>query len=175
MHELGICDALLKMVRNIAAEESLEEITRITVEVGSLSGVVPAYMSDCWEAVTDGTELQDVEFVVEELEGTACCLDCGEEFPADAGRLRCLDIARAVAHEEAVFRGGAVVPQGREHHLLGGVPPVHKGGVAVDVGFWNHSRRLRFRYAFIIIRGPRAVNAGSATISAASDSVISPE
>ena len=89
MHELGICDALLKMVRNIAEEEALEEISRITVEVGSLSGVVPAYMSDCWEAVTDGTELQDVEFVVEELEGTACCLDCGEEFPADANRLRC--------------------------------------------------------------------------------------
>ena len=89
MHELGICDALLKMVRNIAAEESLEEITRITVEVGSLSGVVPAYMSDCWEAVTDGTELAEVEFVVEELEGTARCLDCGEEFPADVNRLRC--------------------------------------------------------------------------------------
>ena len=89
MHELGICDALLKMVRNIAVEESLEEISRITVEVGSLSGVVPAYMSDCWEAVTDGTELADVEFVVEELEGTARCLDCGEEFPADSNRLRC--------------------------------------------------------------------------------------
>ena len=89
MHELGICDALLKMVRNIAEEEALEEISRITVEVGSLSGVVPAYMSDCWEAVTDGTELQDVEFVVEELEGTARCMDCGEEFSADVNRLRC--------------------------------------------------------------------------------------
>ena len=89
MHELGICDALLKMVRSIAEEEDLEEISRITVEVGSLSGVVPAYMSDCWEAVTDGTELQDVEFVVEELEGTARCMDCGEEFSADVNRLRC--------------------------------------------------------------------------------------
>ena len=89
MHELGICDALLKMVRNIAEEEALEEITRITVEVGSLSGVVPAYMSDCWVAVTDGTELQNVEFVVEELEGTARCMDCGEEFAADFSRLRC--------------------------------------------------------------------------------------
>ena len=89
MHELGICDALLKMVRSIAEEEALEEISRITVEVGSLSGVVPAYMSDCWEAVTDGTELAEVEFVVEELEGTARCLDCGEEFPADANRLCC--------------------------------------------------------------------------------------
>ena len=89
MHELGICDALLKMVRDIARDEELEEIERITVEVGSLSGVVPAYMSDCWEAVTDGTELEGVPFVVEELEGTARCMDCGEEFPADVNRLRC--------------------------------------------------------------------------------------
>ncbi|MBQ9662173.1 MAG: hydrogenase maturation nickel metallochaperone HypA [Oscillospiraceae bacterium] len=89
MHELGICDALLKMVRNIAKEEELEEISRITVEIGTLSGVVPAYMADCWVAVTDGTELQDVEFVIEELEGTARCLDCGEEFVADVNRLRC--------------------------------------------------------------------------------------
>ena len=89
MHELGICDALLKMVRGVAKEQALQEIQRITVEVGSLSGVVPAYMADCWEAVTDGTELEGVEFVIEELEGTARCLDCGEEFPADVNRLRC--------------------------------------------------------------------------------------
>ncbi len=69
MHELGICDALLKMVRGVAKEQALQEIQRITVEVGSLSGVVPAYMADCWEAVTDGTELEGVEFVIEELEG----------------------------------------------------------------------------------------------------------
>ena len=65
MHELGICDALLKMVRGIIQDEELESVERITVEIGSLSGVVPAYMSDCWVAVTDGTELQDVEFVVD--------------------------------------------------------------------------------------------------------------
>ena len=91
MHELGICDALLKMVRNIAKEEELDEIERITIEVGSLSGVVPAYMADCWEAVTDGTELEGVEFVIEELAGTARCLDCGREFTADIERLRCPD------------------------------------------------------------------------------------
>ena len=89
MHELGICDALLKMVRGVAKEQALQEIQRITVEVGSLSGVVPAYMADCWEAVTDGTELEGVEFVIEELKGTARCLDCGREFPVDVEHLRC--------------------------------------------------------------------------------------
>ena len=69
MHELGLCDAMLKMVRGIMKEEAIQEIQRITIEVGTLSGVVPAYMEDCWEAVADGTELEGAEFVVETLQG----------------------------------------------------------------------------------------------------------
>ena len=89
MHELGICDAMLKMVRGIMEREELDEVSRITVEVGSLSGVMPKFLADCWVAVTDGTELQDAEFVIEELAGTAACLDCGEEFVADLNDLTC--------------------------------------------------------------------------------------
>ena len=69
MHELGICDALLKMVQGIMNDEELEKVDKITVEVGSLSGVVPGFLADCWVAVTDGTELQETEFVIEELAG----------------------------------------------------------------------------------------------------------
>ena len=59
------------------------------MEVGSLSGVVPSFLADCWVAVTDGTELQETEFVIETLDGTAKCLDCGVEFPADLDDLSC--------------------------------------------------------------------------------------
>lgn len=89
MHELGICDAMLKMIRGIMRDEELECISRITVEVGSLSGVMPRFLADCWEAVADGTELQEAEFVIEELAGTARCLDCNAEFVADLNNLRC--------------------------------------------------------------------------------------
>ena len=57
MHELGICDALRKMVSRIAAQEGADSVTSITVEVGTLSGVVPRFLADGWEAVTDGTPL----------------------------------------------------------------------------------------------------------------------
>ena len=89
MHELGICDAMLKMVRGIMKDEEITQVQRITVEVGTLSGVMPDYLADCWVAVTDGTELQEAEFVIEELTGTAACMDCGEEFPADLNDLSC--------------------------------------------------------------------------------------
>ena len=89
MHELGICDALLRMVRGIMKDEELDAVSRITVEVGSLSGVVPRFLADCWVAVAENTELEETEFVIEELAGTAKCLDCEEEFTADLNDLRC--------------------------------------------------------------------------------------
>lgn len=89
MHELGICDAMLRMVREIARENQINKIQQITVEVGTLSGVVPAYLEDCWVAVTDGTDMDGTKLQVEVLEGSARCLDCGLEFKADLEDLSC--------------------------------------------------------------------------------------
>ena len=37
MHELALCDAMLKMVRDISREQALEGVRSITVRVGTLS------------------------------------------------------------------------------------------------------------------------------------------
>ena len=50
MHELALCDAMLKMVRDISREQALEGVRSITVRVGTLSGVVPRFLTDCWTA-----------------------------------------------------------------------------------------------------------------------------
>ena len=89
MHELALCDAMLKMIRQVVEDEQLEGVNSITVEVGSLSGVVPKFIEDCWEAVIDGTEFADTAIKVESLNGIAKCLDCGAEFEADLNDLRC--------------------------------------------------------------------------------------
>ena len=89
MHELGICDALLKMLRSVAEEEKLKNVQSITVEVGTLSGVVPHFLTDCWQAVIDGTEFEGTDMLVETVEGRAQCMECGEELVADLERLKC--------------------------------------------------------------------------------------
>lgn len=89
MHELGICDAMLKMVRGVMKDEGLEGVNKITVEVGNLSGVVPRFMEECWVAVVDGTELEGTVLVAEEVIGRAKCLDCETEFDADLNNLKC--------------------------------------------------------------------------------------
>ena len=85
MHELALCDAMLKMVRDISREQALEGVRSITVRVGTLSGVVPRFLTDCWVAVTD------VRLRVETEAGRARCLDCGAEFVADVEDLSCPD------------------------------------------------------------------------------------
>lgn len=89
MHELGICDALLKMVDKAIKEEGCDGAESITVEVGTLSGVVPNYLTDCWEAVIDGTPFAETKLIVEILPGNARCLECGCDFEADIDNLVC--------------------------------------------------------------------------------------
>ena len=89
MHELGICDALLKMVTKVKEDEELEEVRSVTLEIGLLSGVVPKFMEDCWQAVIDGTPFEQTELRIETINGIARCEDCGYEFSADLDRLYC--------------------------------------------------------------------------------------
>lgn len=89
MHELGLCDALLRLVKDVAAKEELASVEKITLEIGELSGVVPAYMTDCWAAVIDGTDYENTKLEIETVPGVARCLDCEEEFRVDLKTLRC--------------------------------------------------------------------------------------
>lgn len=89
MHELGLCDALLKKLREVAKENELEGVNSMSLEIGSLSGVVPHFMEDCWQAVIDGTEFADTKLIVTSVPGTASCGDCGCEFQVDLDNMRC--------------------------------------------------------------------------------------
>ena len=89
MHELGICDAVLKTVDGVVKEEKLTVVHSVTLEVGLLSGVVPRFLSDCWEAVIDGTPYQNTKLNIEIINGLARCEDCGCEFSADLEKLWC--------------------------------------------------------------------------------------
>ena len=121
MHELALCDAMLKMVRDISREQALEGVRSITVRVGSLSGVVPRFLTarfdavypacgssnsaialapdelaactpgSTWVDVTDGTEYDGVPLRVETEAGRARWLDGGAEFVADVEDLSCPD------------------------------------------------------------------------------------
>ena len=89
MHEMGIADAMLKMVDRIAKQENAAAVRSVTVEIGDLSGVVPRFLSDCWEAVADGTPFQDTALYLHSVPATARCEDCRSIFAVNTEDLRC--------------------------------------------------------------------------------------
>lgn len=86
---MGIADAMLKMIDKIISEEDVSEINSVTLEIGDLSGVVPHFMADCWEAVCDGTRYEKTKLIIETVPGTLRCEDCLNEFTADLDKLYC--------------------------------------------------------------------------------------
>lgn len=80
MHELGIVMGIVKQMEAYKTENNLEEIEKLVLQIGSLSGVVPKYIKDVYPMAVEGTALQDTELVVEETPGIGYCEDCGFRY-----------------------------------------------------------------------------------------------
>ena len=90
MHEMGLIDAVVRTVERIVSEDpEIEGVSRITLEVGTLSGVMPHFLRECYEAVVSGTRFEDTELEIEMEPGTLRCNDCGIDFRADPENLLC--------------------------------------------------------------------------------------
>lgn len=89
MHEMGLCDALIKMIENIIADEDVTEVESVTLEIGELSGVIPRFMEECWEAVVARTPFEKTKLLMESIPGKLHCADCTHIFLADMNHLVC--------------------------------------------------------------------------------------
>jgi hydrogenase nickel incorporation protein HypA/HybF len=77
MHELSITQSI---VEDIVDRLGATPVTRVTLEIGKLSGVVVDSIRFCFDMVTDGTPLQGAKLVVAEPIGHVLCNLCGTRF-----------------------------------------------------------------------------------------------
>ena len=49
MHELGIVVHISKTLEELAQENNITDIRRVTLQIGKVSGIVPVYLVDCWQ------------------------------------------------------------------------------------------------------------------------------
>ncbi|MBE6135264.1 MAG: hydrogenase maturation nickel metallochaperone HypA [Erysipelotrichaceae bacterium] len=82
MHELGIVVHTIDAVEEVAKKNAVKEVTKITLEVGEVSGVVPEYFRDCFEWAKKKTEhLQNCVLDLVVLEAITYCRDCDSTYP----------------------------------------------------------------------------------------------
>lgn len=76
MHELSITQNIVEIAEQNAAGRP---ISSILVEIGALSGVIPESVEFCFEACSRNTLLEGAHLRIEQIEGRACCRQCGTE------------------------------------------------------------------------------------------------
>lgn len=90
MHELGIVFHIISSVEQVAAENDLEKVSAVVLELGEVSGVVPDYLTDCWRWAAAKSELvSGSELKIETLPAVTHCGCCGRDYPTVAHGRTC--------------------------------------------------------------------------------------
>lgn len=89
MHELSVCQALLRQVTTLAQQHQAQQVTRITVQVGTLSGVVPELLQQAFTIAQAGSVAENAELLIETLPIKVRCRSCGQDSIVPANRLLC--------------------------------------------------------------------------------------
>jgi len=92
MHELSITHSVVAICAERAAEQGMDtRVTRVTLEVGKLSAVMPDALRFCFEICAKDTVVEGAQLEIIEIPGRARCRDCGGEVALSElfGRCRC--------------------------------------------------------------------------------------
>ena len=82
MHELGIVTHVIRSVEEVVAQHSLTSVSSVTLEIGEVSGVVPGYLTDCWNwAVKISDLLRGSVLKTEMFPAVTQCGGCGRTYP----------------------------------------------------------------------------------------------
>lgn len=88
MHELSLCQAVLRLVEPIARQHAAP-VTRVVLRVGALSGAEPALLLRAFPLAAAGSCAEGADLLIEHSPIRVRCLECGVESGASINRLTC--------------------------------------------------------------------------------------
>ena len=83
MHEVSIMENTINIISEKAEENNLKNISKITIKIGELSGVMSDSLIFAFNSLSKGTIAEGAEFLIEKVDATAMCDDCGITFEID--------------------------------------------------------------------------------------------
>lgn len=82
MHELGIVFHIIDTVEEVARNNDLTSVCKVTLSLGEVSGVLPDYLVDCWNWAVKRTDvLHDAALDVVQIDAVTVCNGCGKTYP----------------------------------------------------------------------------------------------
>jgi hydrogenase nickel incorporation protein HypA/HybF len=89
MHELGIAQDILEIVKQAVPEDQATAVRRIRIRVGQLSGVVPDSLEFCFQAIISETPMQQAGLAIEQAPTIFRCRKCSHQFEVGDLEFQC--------------------------------------------------------------------------------------
>jgi len=81
MHELGVIFHIIDDLRVVCKENEVDEVSKVVIELGEVSGVVIDYLTDCWNwARQRESFVRNCEMIVETIPAVTFCEDCKNTY-----------------------------------------------------------------------------------------------
>lgn len=81
MHELGIVFYVIDAVKKAVEENKASKVTKVTLEVGEVSAVVPSYFKECYSwAIKKEEVMKDSTLDLIVVEAISFCNDCQSTY-----------------------------------------------------------------------------------------------
>ncbi|MGB5257359.1 MAG: hydrogenase maturation nickel metallochaperone HypA [Woeseiaceae bacterium] len=89
MHELSVCLSLMQQIDSIVRDRNAARVTKITLDVGPLSGVEPELLRNAYPLAAAGTSAEGAELVMQTGDVVVHCSQCGSESTVAPNKLLC--------------------------------------------------------------------------------------
>src|SRR5262252_9406970 len=86
MHEMGLCEAVLAVVRDVSDDE---QIRRVRLRIGRLQAVVPDVFESCWRMAAHDTGAATAALELAEVPVRVRCRACGGTGELDSTTVAC--------------------------------------------------------------------------------------
>lgn len=83
MHEVSIIENVIKIVTDKAIENKLTKVTKVSLKIGELSGVMSECLNFAFEICIIDTLLEGSILEIEKVSAVAECKDCKQKFAID--------------------------------------------------------------------------------------------
>ena len=81
MHELGVTFTVLDRLEEVIRDRNINRVSKVVLELGEVSTVIPEYMHDCWKWACQKRKLfNDCELEIETIHALSYCEDCKKKY-----------------------------------------------------------------------------------------------
>jgi hydrogenase nickel incorporation protein HypA/HybF len=91
MHEMSLCEGVLRVLQEQAVSQGYSRVKCVWLEIGALSGVEPEAMCFSFDAVMRGSLADSARLEIIHLPGMAWCMQCSKPVQVAARYEPCPD------------------------------------------------------------------------------------